>query len=98
VRLGAGDAVEPVVAVQCDIRRGRPAGQRERLGAAVAALLEEELGWPASHTILEFRDREHLVQARERVDVVDVSRHAAPDPASRGATAPARRSPARRRA
>jgi phenylpyruvate tautomerase PptA (4-oxalocrotonate tautomerase family) len=54
VRLGAGGAVEPVVVVQCDIRRGRPAGQRERLGAAVAALLEEEIGWPPSRTILEF--------------------------------------------
>jgi len=40
--------------VQCDIRRGRPAEQRERLGAAVAALLEEELGWPPGRTILEF--------------------------------------------
>jgi phenylpyruvate tautomerase PptA (4-oxalocrotonate tautomerase family) len=54
VRTGADGAVEPVVVVQCDIRRGRRAEQRERLGAAVAALLEEELGWPAARTILEF--------------------------------------------
>jgi phenylpyruvate tautomerase PptA (4-oxalocrotonate tautomerase family) len=54
LRTGADGAVEPVVVVQCDIRRGRPAEQRERLGAAVAALLEQELGWPPARTILEF--------------------------------------------
>jgi len=54
VRTDAQGTVEPVVVVQCDIRRGRPAEQRERLGAAVAALLEEALGWPPSQTILEF--------------------------------------------
>jgi phenylpyruvate tautomerase PptA (4-oxalocrotonate tautomerase family) len=54
VRIGSDGAVEPVVVVQCDIRRGRPAEQRERLAAAVAALLEEVLGWPQARTILEF--------------------------------------------
>jgi phenylpyruvate tautomerase PptA (4-oxalocrotonate tautomerase family) len=54
VRLGADGAVEPVVMVQCDIRRGRPPEQRERLGAAIAALLEDALRWPVSQTILEF--------------------------------------------
>jgi phenylpyruvate tautomerase PptA (4-oxalocrotonate tautomerase family) len=54
LRTGAEGAVEPVVVVQCDIRRGRPPEQRERLGAAVAALLEDELGWPPARTILEF--------------------------------------------
>ena len=54
VRTGAYGAVEPVVVVQCDIRRGRPAEQRERLGAAVAALLEEALGWPPARTVVEF--------------------------------------------
>ena len=54
VRLGADDEVEPVVMVQCDIRRGRPAEQRERLGAAIAGVLEDELHWPTSHTIVEF--------------------------------------------
>jgi phenylpyruvate tautomerase PptA (4-oxalocrotonate tautomerase family) len=54
LRTGADGAVEPVVLVQCDIRRGRPPEQRERLGAAVAALLEDELGWPPARTILEF--------------------------------------------
>ena len=54
LRLGADGEVEPVVLVQCDIRRGRSAEQRERLGAAIAAVLEDELGWPASHTIVEF--------------------------------------------
>jgi phenylpyruvate tautomerase PptA (4-oxalocrotonate tautomerase family) len=51
--LGDG-AVEPVVMVQCDIRRGRPAEQRERLGAAIAGVLDDELRWPTSHTIIEF--------------------------------------------
>jgi phenylpyruvate tautomerase PptA (4-oxalocrotonate tautomerase family) len=54
LRLGADDEVEPVVLVQCDIRRGRSPEQRERLGAAIAAVLEEELGWPVSRTIVEF--------------------------------------------
>ncbi len=54
LRLGADGEVEPVVLVQCDIRRGRSAEQRERLGAAIAAVLDEELGWPRSHTIVEF--------------------------------------------
>ena len=47
-------AAEPVVLVQCDIRAGRSAEQRERLGAAIAAVLAEELDWPTSHTIVEF--------------------------------------------
>ena len=54
VRLGDDGEVEPVVLVQCDIRRGRSAEQRERLGAAIAAVLDEELRWPATHTIVEF--------------------------------------------
>jgi phenylpyruvate tautomerase PptA (4-oxalocrotonate tautomerase family) len=54
VRTGADGEVEPVVMVQCDIRRGRPAEQRERLGAAVAGLLDDELGWPPARTVLEF--------------------------------------------
>jgi phenylpyruvate tautomerase PptA (4-oxalocrotonate tautomerase family) len=54
LRLGPGGAMEPVAMVQCDIRRGRPPEQRARLGAAVAALLAEELGWPPERTILEF--------------------------------------------
>ena len=54
LRLGDDGEFEPVVLVQCDIRRGRSAEQRERLGAAIAAVLDEELGWPPSHTIVEF--------------------------------------------
>jgi phenylpyruvate tautomerase PptA (4-oxalocrotonate tautomerase family) len=54
LRLGADGEVEPVLLVQCDIRRGRSAEQRERLGAAIAALLDEELSWPPSRTIVEF--------------------------------------------
>jgi phenylpyruvate tautomerase PptA (4-oxalocrotonate tautomerase family) len=54
LRLGAEGEVEPVLLVQCDIRRGRSAEQRERLGAAIAAVLAEELSWPPSQTIVEF--------------------------------------------
>jgi hypothetical protein len=54
LRLAAEGEVEPVLLVQCDIRRGRSAEQRERLGASIAAVLEEELSWPPSHTIVEF--------------------------------------------
>ena len=54
VRLGADGEVEPVLIVQCDVRRGRPAEQRARLGEAIASVLEEELRWPPSHTIVEF--------------------------------------------
>jgi hypothetical protein len=54
LRLDAHGEVEPVLLVQCDIRRGRSAQQRGRLGAAIAAVLEEELGWPPSQTIIEF--------------------------------------------
>jgi phenylpyruvate tautomerase PptA (4-oxalocrotonate tautomerase family) len=54
VRTGAEGAVEPVVVVQCDIRRGRQPERRARLGEAVAELLEDTLGWPPARTILEF--------------------------------------------
>jgi phenylpyruvate tautomerase PptA (4-oxalocrotonate tautomerase family) len=54
LRLTPGGELETVVMVNCDIRRGRPPEQRERLGAAVAALLQEALGWPRERTLLEF--------------------------------------------
>ena len=54
LRLDANSEVEPVLLVRCDIRHGRSAEQRERLGAAIAAVLDEELSWPPSHTIVEF--------------------------------------------
>jgi phenylpyruvate tautomerase PptA (4-oxalocrotonate tautomerase family) len=54
LRTGPDGEAEPVLMVQCDIRRGRPPAQRARLGEAVAALLEETLGWPQARTILEF--------------------------------------------
>ena len=54
LRLNADGEVEPVLLVQCDIRRGRSVEQRERLGASIAAVLDEELSWPPSHTIVEF--------------------------------------------
>lgn len=66
LRLGADGEPEPVVMVQCDIRRGRPTAQRERLGAAVAALLAEELDWPPERTILEFT--QHAGEEFWRVD------------------------------
>jgi len=54
VRLRPDGALEPVVMVNCDIRRGRADEQRERLGNAVAAVLDEALGWPRERTLLEF--------------------------------------------
>jgi phenylpyruvate tautomerase PptA (4-oxalocrotonate tautomerase family) len=56
VRIGPDGALETVIMVNCDVRRGRPPEQRERLGDAVAALLEETLGWPRRRTILEFTE------------------------------------------
>jgi phenylpyruvate tautomerase PptA (4-oxalocrotonate tautomerase family) len=54
LRLTPGGELETVLIVNCDIRRGRPPEQREQLGAAVAALLQETLGWPPERTLLEF--------------------------------------------
>jgi phenylpyruvate tautomerase PptA (4-oxalocrotonate tautomerase family) len=54
VRIGPDGDLEAVIMVNCDVRRGRPPEQRERLGDAVAALLEEALGWERRRTILEF--------------------------------------------
>src|SRR5262245_41432641 len=54
LRLTPGGERETIVMVNCDIRQGRPPEQRERLGAAVAALLQETLGWPRQRTLLEF--------------------------------------------
>src|SRR6187200_3044211 len=54
LRLTPAGELETVVMVNCDIRRGRPPEQRARLGAAVAALLQETLGWPPQRTLLEF--------------------------------------------
>ena len=54
LRLTRAGELETVLIVNCDIRRGRPPEQRERLGAAVAALLQDALGWPPERTLLEF--------------------------------------------
>jgi phenylpyruvate tautomerase PptA (4-oxalocrotonate tautomerase family) len=54
VRTTSAGELETVVVVQCDIRRGRPAEQRERLAEAVAGLLDDELGWPPARTVVEF--------------------------------------------
>jgi phenylpyruvate tautomerase PptA (4-oxalocrotonate tautomerase family) len=45
---------ESVVVLMCDIRRGRPAEQRARLGAALTALAAEELQVPAKQIEIEF--------------------------------------------
>ena len=54
LRTGSDGTPETVVMVQCDIRRGRPPEQRERLGEAVADLLADALGWPVGRIVLEF--------------------------------------------
>ena len=54
VRLRPDGALETVVMVNCDIRRGRANEQRERLVDAVAAVQEETLDWPRERTLLEF--------------------------------------------
>lgn len=54
LRVGSDGAVQPVLMVQCDVRRGRPAQQRERLAEAIAADIDDVLGWPAARTIIEF--------------------------------------------
>jgi phenylpyruvate tautomerase PptA (4-oxalocrotonate tautomerase family) len=54
VHIGADGEIETLLVVQCDIRRGRAPDQRERLAVAVAALLEEELGWSPERTVVEF--------------------------------------------
>ena len=51
MRLAQDGALEQVVMVNCDIRRGRAPEQRERLGDAVAAVLEETLDWPRGSTM-----------------------------------------------
>ncbi len=40
--------------VQCDVPSRRSPQQRARLGEGIAGVLEEELSWPPSHTIVEF--------------------------------------------
>src|SRR3954452_1972377 len=54
VRQRHDGAPETVVMVTCAIRRGRAPEQRDRLGDAVAAVLEEVLGWPLERFVLEF--------------------------------------------
>src|SRR5262245_1586352 len=49
--------IEPrrgVAVIQCDIRRGRTAAQREAVARAIVALCEEELAIPAADIVLEF--------------------------------------------
>jgi len=54
VRLRSDGELETVIMVNCDIRRGRPPEQRERLGDDVADVLDDVLGWPRERTLLEF--------------------------------------------
>ena len=51
--LRDGD-LAPQVFVQCDIRRGRPAAQREQLAAALLAELAGALGAPREAIIVHF--------------------------------------------
>jgi phenylpyruvate tautomerase PptA (4-oxalocrotonate tautomerase family) len=51
----AGDIEpRPGAVIQCDIRRGRTAEQREAVARAIVALCEEELSIPAADIVLEF--------------------------------------------
>src|SRR3954468_23921502 len=54
VRLRPDGAAQAGVMGNCDIRRGRARAQGERLGDAVAGVLEDALGWPRERTLLEF--------------------------------------------
>lgn len=44
----------PGVVIQCDIRRGRTAEQREAVARAIVELCAEELAIPAADIVLEF--------------------------------------------
>jgi phenylpyruvate tautomerase PptA (4-oxalocrotonate tautomerase family) len=44
----------PVVVIMCDIRRGRPAAQRQELATALVALAADELDYPADRIEIEF--------------------------------------------
>jgi phenylpyruvate tautomerase PptA (4-oxalocrotonate tautomerase family) len=44
----------PVVVIMCDIRRGRPAAQRQELATALLALAAEVLDYPAEQIEIEF--------------------------------------------
>ena len=44
----------PGAVIQCDIRRGRTAGQREAVARAIVAACAEELAIPAADIVLEF--------------------------------------------
>jgi phenylpyruvate tautomerase PptA (4-oxalocrotonate tautomerase family) len=44
----------PVVVIMCDIRRGRPASQRQELATALVALCANELAYPADRIEIEF--------------------------------------------
>ena len=43
-----------VVVVQCEVRAGRPAEQREEFARALVALAAERLDWPAARFVVEF--------------------------------------------
>lgn len=59
--LGPGNVVRcdadpprDIVVIQCDIRRGRPLEQRERLAREMVALAATSLDWPQDAIILEY--------------------------------------------
>src|SRR5919199_1254320 len=53
-RCGEDDAPEPLVVLMCDIRRGRPAAQRQAVAAALAAAVAEALEVALDQVEIEF--------------------------------------------
>ena len=53
VRLQDGE-LQAVVVIMCDIRRGRPPGQREELARAIAGLASAAFGIDALQVVVEF--------------------------------------------
>jgi phenylpyruvate tautomerase PptA (4-oxalocrotonate tautomerase family) len=53
-RCNDAAAAVPVVVIMCDIRRGRPAAQRQELANALVALTAAELKYPADRIEIEF--------------------------------------------
>jgi phenylpyruvate tautomerase PptA (4-oxalocrotonate tautomerase family) len=48
------DGPQPVAVLMCDIRRGRPASQRQLVATALVAACGEELGCPIDQVEVEF--------------------------------------------
>ncbi len=52
--MAGGIEPRPGAVIQCDIRRGRPAAQREAVARAIVAACADELAIPATDIVLEF--------------------------------------------